>query len=267
MIKATAIRDMQGNWWRALLLSFIESAIVVWIVSFLPLRIPSEQEMLAVNGDTVKLLQSMLPKEITPKVLMSVGVTVLLYLFAMAPFGIGKCKYFLKAARGEKATLLDVFSVYANLKTVFSSILLSVITTIFTTLSFVVCMIIPVGMRFAALWQESILLYEASTILSMAFAVVFIVWISRYRFISYIYANDEKGAFSAIYKYMKYMKKRNGECLALGASYLIWYFLMWLMPFLSFVYLCLSSTVYAKYTYRFRGELSFGELENLPPEM
>jgi len=39
------------------------------------------------------------------------------------------------------------------------------------------------------------------------------------------------------------------------------------MPFLSFIYLCLSNTVYAKYMYRFRGELSFGDLENPPPEV
>lgn len=265
MIKATALRDMQGNWLKAFLLSLIESAAAVWVISYLPFVLPAEDEILAAGGDATRILATMLPKEITPKMIMSIGVTVLLYLFVMTPFSIGMSKYFLKAARGERGTFRDVFSVYANIRTVLSSILLTLITLLFSVLSFVVFMIIPVGLMIVAVLNQSLILYNIADILLIAFTLFFIVWISRYRFISYIYANDEKGAFAAIYKYFKLMKKRNGECLVLGASYFGWMLMISFMPVLLFVYQCLSSTVYAKYLYRFRGELSFGEFETQTP--
>lgn len=266
MIKATAIRDMQGNWWKAFFLSLLESAALFWIISYLPFRIPTEQELIATGGDTAKLLVLMIPKDITYKTLMSVGVTALLYLFVMSPFSIGMSRYFLKAAKGEKATLGDVFSVYTNIKVVFSSVILTVITLIFTVISLAVFMIIPVGLMVLGAYNGSVMLINIFDILVIVFAVLFIIWVSRYRFISYIYAYDEKGVFASLYKYFKYMKKRNGECLILGASYFGWAFMMTMMPFLTFVYQCLSNTVYAKYLLRFRGELSFGEFEE-PPEV
>lgn len=263
MIKATAIRDMQGNWWKAFFLSLLESAALFWIISYFPFRIPTEQELIATGGDTAKLFALMIPKDVTLKTLMSIGVTALLYLFVMSPFSIGMSRYFLKAAKGEKGTLGDVFSVYANIRTVFSSIILTVITLIFTVISLAVFMVIPVGLTVFAVYRKSVMLYDISYILMTVFFVLFVVWISRYRFISYIYAYDEKGVFATLYKYLKYMKKRNGECLILGASYFGWVFLSSIMPFLMFVYQCLSNTVYAKYLLRFRGELSFGEFENM----
>ncbi|MBQ6845843.1 MAG: hypothetical protein IJO61_01805 [Oscillospiraceae bacterium] len=267
MIKATAIRDMQGNWWKAFLLSIIESVVAMWAISYLPIQIPSEEMIIKAGNDASKIFALMLPDRITPRVLLSIGVVALLYLFLMAPFSIGMSKYYLRVAKGEKATFRDVFSVFTDLRVVFSSIILTIITAIFTVLSLVIFMIIPVGVMILAIWQNSIMLYQISLILLAVFTVIFVIWISRYRFISYIYANDETGVFATIYKYVKYMKKRNGECLVLGASYFMWFFLISMMPFLSFIYLCLSNTVYAKYMYRFRGELSFGDLENPPPEV
>ncbi len=267
MIKATAIRDMQGNWWKAFFLSLLESAALLWVISYLPFRIPTEQEMLATGGDTAKLLALMIPKEITAKTLMSVGVTALLYLFVMSPFSIGMSRYFLKAAKGEKATLGDVFSVYGNIRVVFSSVILTVITLMFTVISLAVFMIIPVGINILAVYKQSVILYDIFYILLTVFLVLFVVWVSRYRFISYIYAYDEKGVFASLYRYLKYMKKRNGECLILGASYFGWAFMITMMPFLAFVYQCLRNTVYAKYLLRFRGELSFGEFEEPPSEV
>ena len=267
MIKATAIRDMQGNWWKAFFLSLIESAVVLWIISYLPIRIPTEEELLEMTN-IMDLYAVMMPKDIEmKKLLMSTGVVALLYLFIMSPFSIGMSRYFLKAAKSEKATFRDVFSVYANIRVVFSSIALTVTVLIFSVVSLALFMIIPAAAMFLGVLNRSVMILQLAEYLFAVFAVLFLIWISRYRFISYIYAHDEKGVFATLYKYFKYMKKRNGECLVLGASYAGWVFMMFLMPFLSFIYTCLSNTVYAKYLLRFRGELSFGEFENMtsPP--
>ncbi len=269
MIKATAIRDMQGNWWKAFFLSLLESAVTFWIISYLPFRIPTEEELVAAGADITKVFMAMIPKDITAKTLMSVGVTALLYLFVMAPFSIGMCRYFLNAAKGERGTLRDVFSVYADIRCVFTSIFLTIIVLIFAVVSLAVFMVIPIGLLVLAVINKSTMLYNLVSTFLPIFLLLYGVWISRYRFISYIYAQEEKGVFATLYKYFKYMKKRNGESLVLGASYFGWLFMISLMPFLLFIYQCLSSTVYAKYLLRFRGELSFGQFENppSPPEI
>lgn len=264
MIKATAIRDMQGNWWKAFLLSLIESAVLFWVIGYLPVRIPTETELLGMSN-TMDVYAAMIPKDIEmKKLLMSVGAVALLYLFLMAPFSVGMSRYFLRAAKGEKATFRDVFSVYANIRVVFSSIALTLITILFSVISFVVFMIIPVAVSILGIFNGSVILVQFARSLMIVFTLLFVVWVSRYRFISYIYAADETGVFATLYKYFKYMKKRNGECLILGGSYFGWIVMISLMPFLMFIYQCLSNTVYAKYLLRFRGELSFGQFENPP---
>ncbi len=264
MIKAQAWANLSGNWFRAFVAILLQSFFALAIVSLLPIRIPAREEILKAAGDTAQLIRLFMPNAITSKTVALIITTLVLYLIVLSPFSIGLCRFYLKASRGEKGKISDVFSVYTNLKTVFSSVWLTLLVFFISSFWTVIFMLIPMALMLCASFLKSALLLYLSVLLVPVASFFTIFWNSRYSFASYIFAEGKLGAFASLRECISLINGRTKECLALRASYLLWNLAAGYIPPLSLVYSTLSGTVYAKYLSYFRGE-PFAAENNIPP--
>lgn len=257
MMKAMAMKNMQGNWLRAFVLFFIGIIATTVIAGFLPVRTPLPEELAAAT-DTAEMLLLFVPKTITYKTIASVCVTAVLYLLVAAPFSVGMCRFFLRVARGEKARFSDAFSPFASLKTAFSSVWLFLLVLFISAFWSFLLFLIPIAVMILAIITDSWILGQLSLIVSAAVSVFAILWTSRYMFATYIFAEGKSGgAFSSLRECIRLMHYRSGECIKLRASYFGWDIAASLFTPLNFVYNALFGTVYAEYLFYLRGELSF----------
>lgn len=267
-IKAASAHSMQGSWLRSFVITLLSSLIPVFIMGFLPLRIPLEEELAAAGDDMLAVFRIFLPDPITEKTIALFAVTALLYLFVMCPFSVGVCRFFLAVARGEKGKLSLVFSPFTSLKTVFSSIGLNIIISAVSLLWSVVLLFIPSLLVGAGAAIGSVAVVALSTLLLIICGVFYLLWTSRYTFAIYVFAEGRSGgAWRSFRTAQKILRDRGGELMALRASYFGWDIIStMLVPVLTFVYNALFGTVYGKYLYYLRGEMLIGESET-PPEI
>ena len=264
LIKAQAWGNLRGNWLRAFLAMIIESFLAMLILSLLPIRRPLIGEVMKAAGDTEQLIRLFIPNEITERMVALVIVTIILYLIVLSPFSIGFCRYYLKAGKGEKGNLSDVFSVYTSLKTVFSSVWLSLLIFFISSFWTVIFMLIPIALMICAVFLEIEILYYLSILLVPVACLFTAFWNSRYRLARYIFAEGRLGAFASLRECSSLLYGRGGEILMLRVSYVLWDMISVYIPVLSFVYAALSGTVYAKYLSYLRGEPIVTE-NNIPP--
>jgi len=266
VIKAAAMQNMRGNWLSAFAITLIQTLLAMLILGFFPLRIPLEQELINAAGNPLMVLSLFLPQVITAKTITLMVVTVILYLLVMCPFSVGVGRFFLKIARGEKARFSDVFSVFTNIRTVFASVLLNILITLLGVFWSVFALLMPMLALAAGFFIKSAFLIFVGTLFLFVAMVFCGLWVSRYNFAIYIFADRGQGAFAALRDCIRLLSGRNGEILLLRASYFGWDIASTYIPALSFVYRALSGTVYAKYIYYLTGQLSIGETET-PPEV
>jgi len=254
-IKMIASRNMQGNWIKSFLLFIAISVIQMAILSFLPLRLPLQEEIVAAGEDIIKLLMLFLPREITYRTIASYAVTAVLYILVMCPLSVGTCAFFRKIAKGEKARLRDAFSVFANLKTIFGSIWLNFLVLLISSFWVFLFMLVPVAVEVFAIVVESWLLPWLVIVLLIGASILSVLWVSRYSFALYIYAEGNLGPFASLCESIRLMNHRLGECLSLRASYFLWDIVCYFFPPLGFIYSALFQTAYAKYLEYLRGEI------------
>ena len=265
MIKAQAWANMAGNWFSSLLVMLIEFFIVGSIMSFFPWRVPSYAELLAAQGDSVKILILMLPREITAKTEALLIIILLLVLLVLSPFAIGKSRFFLKVGRGEKAKIRDVFSPFTSIKTVFSSVGLQIMLLLLTLLWAVLLMLAPFAVLVVSVALKSVLIMYIAKLLIFVAAIGALLITSRYNFAVFIFAEDEtKGAIKSLGECIRLLRGRTAECIKLRASYFFFDIMSLYVPPFVFVYQCVFMTVYGKYLSYFRNKASFSE--EIPPE-
>ncbi len=252
-IKAEASRLLAGNWLKTFLIITIQLFLTMIVARLLPLRTPLVEEIINAGNDGIALLKLFLPKVFTAKTAVSLIVTILLYLFVMSPFSIGVCRFFLEVAKGHRPKISVVFSVYASLKTVFSSVWLTLLVFFISSFWSVVFMLIPIALIVLGIIANSrVISFFATLLVSVAF-VFALLWNSRYAFASYIFAEGKNGAFSSLRECIELMRGRTKECIMLRLSYFIWdFFSTYMFPY--YVYFALSGTVYASFLFYLRGD-------------
>ena len=266
-IKAQAMVSLQGSWLKTFGIIIAQLALSVLILSFLPLHIPTVDELLGVQGDAMQMLRLFLPDVITKKTIASVIVTLALYIIVMAPLSVGICRFFLKVARGEKTKFSDAFSPFTSLKTVFSSVWLELLIAFMSAFWSFLFMLVPTLL--IVLCAKAGLYFVANILLPIlpVSALFSILWNSRYVFAKYIFAEGKSGgAFASLRECISLMRGRTVECIFLRASYLLWDIassLSYILP-LSYVYAALSGTVYAGYLFYLRGDKTPGDTAEAP---
>ena len=260
-IKLMAQGLLAGSWLRSFLIVLLQTLLYAAIISFLPIRIPTLSEIANFEGTQYEMLMMFVPKVITERTIALCVITLILYVLVMAPFSVGICRFFLRVASGAKGKISDVFSVYTNLRTVFSSVWLLIIIFLLSAIWMIVFMLIPITVAVCGSMIKSPLLVSFAGLLAPISAVFGLVWVSRYEFARFILAEGRaKGAFSAISECFSLLKNRTGECLALRTSYILWDVASFYIYPLGFVYFSLFNTVYAQYLYYFRqSEMNMGE--------
>ena len=276
-IKFSALQNMQGNWIKVFILFLISVLLVNFIIGFLPISIPENSDVTALNERLAKLYEIeptpeneeyiikesfdiskasfmlFFPNGITKRVIASFAVTVLLFLIVMCPFNIGMKKFYLRAASSEKASVFEVFTAFRSLGDIFSAIVLHFIVFFASAFWFIVFSIIPIAMYILAAVLGSFLIAFAALLLFPIACFVAALWVSRYRFAYYIFACGGKGAFSSFFECIKLLRGRNIECMLLRLSYLGWDIVCSILPFITVIYESLSGVVYSRYLFYFIG--------------
>lgn len=249
-IKAEASFQMGGSWLSSLLIMIINGVMAGFILSLLPLRAPEVNEILEAGENVLEAFLLFLPREITTRTVASFVVTGALFMLVMFPFGIGIKRFFLKVAHGEKGKVSDVFSVYGDLRLIFSSVFLWVMLFLLSCFWAIVFSIIPYVILALGFYLSSAAIVSFSWLLFVAAGIFTVFWVSRYDFAGYILASGKcRNAFSSLRACFRLIKGRTGELLRLRASYIVWDIVCGMgMSFpLTFIYNSLYSTVYAKY--------------------
>lgn len=264
-IKAGAWVKLRGNWLKAFGIIIIQLVLSVFILSLLPLRVPSVDEMAGVQEDAIQMLRLFLPDVITRRTVASALVTLALYFMVLSPLSVGLCRFFLKVAKGESAKFSDAFSPFSSLKTVFSSVWLEFLIFFMSAFWSVLFMLVPTLV--VALCAYTGLYFLANILLPLIPASVFfsLLWNSRFAFARYVFAEGRSGgAFASLRECISLMRGRTVECIILRASYLLWdVAASYILP-LSYVYTALLGTVYAEYLFYLRGDRK-PEGEEEPP--
>lgn len=255
LLKAASSRAMQGSWLRSFLISLLSSFIPMIILGTLPLRIPLNDEIIAAGGDAMKLFSLFLPETITSRTIASFIVTGIIYLLINCPFTVGVHRFYLAVASGERGKFSHVFSPFTSLKTVFSSIWLSVITAGASLLWAIVFMAPPLLFMYLGSLINSAFVVYLCFILYIIVAVVWLLRISIYKFAFFIFAEGKTGgAWKSFRTMQKITRQRTSELMGLRASYFGWDIISGCFSALYFVYTALFSTVYAKYLFCLRNE-------------
>lgn len=255
LLKAASSRAIQGSWLRSFLITLLSSFIPMIILGTLPFRIPLEEEIIATGGDTMKLFSLFLPQTISSRTVASFIVTGIIYLLIVCPFTVGVHRFYLAVASGERGKFSHVFSPFTSLKTVFSSIGLSLITAGASLLWALVFIAPPLILMYLGIMIESTFVILLCSILYFILTVVWILRISVYKFAFYIFAEGKTGgAWKSFREMQRITRGRTSELMGLRASYFGWDLAAGCFSALVFVYTALFSTVYAKYLFCLRNE-------------
>ncbi len=258
LIKAISTKNLQGNWFRAFLIFIIVYLASSFILGLFPLNYPTPEQMMAASetGDMLALLKLFLPAEITKKMIAAIGVVFLLDLIVICPMNIGMCRFFLRVAAGQKGEMADFFSVFCNLKLVFSSIVLDIIIAAATLAVNIALNIIPAVLVAIAYFVYSPPLLNLAYLLWFAASIFAFLWCSRYTFARFILAEGKHGAFKSFGVCLGLCKGRGKELMALRASYLLWDIAK-IFPIFAYIYQTLFGATYARYLYHIRGDIKF----------
>ncbi len=266
-IKAQAMVKLHGNWLKAFGIIIIQILLSVLILSLLPIRMPSTEEMLSVQDDAMQMIRLFLPDVITRRTIASAIVTLVLYVIVLSPLSVGLCRFFLKVARGEKAKFADAFSPFTSLKTVFASVWLEFLIAFISAFWSALFVFIPTLL--VVLCAHTGLYFIVNILLPIipASVIFSLLWNSRYVFAKYIFAEGKSGgAFASLRECISLMHGRTVECIFLRASYFLWdVAATYILP-LSYVYTALSGTVYAGYLFYLRGDKN-PENAEVPPKV
>ena len=255
LLKAASSRAMQGSWLRSFLVTLLSSFIPMLILGTLPLRMPLEEELIAAGGDMMKLASLFLPETITARTIASFVVTGIIYLLINCPFTVGIHRFYLAVASGERGKLSHVFSPFTSLKTVFSSIGLSVIVAVASLLWAIALLLPPLFFMYLGSVIGSVFVVWLCFILYFIVTIVWILKVSIYKFAFFIFAEGKTGgAWKSFRTMQKITRQRTSELMGLRASYFGWDLAAGCFSALLFVYNALFSTVYAKYLFCLRNE-------------
>lgn len=255
LLKAASSQAMQGSWLRSFFITLLSSLIPMLVLGTLPFRIPLEEDIVAAGGDMMKLFSLFLPETITPRTVASFIVTGIIYLLINCPFTVGVHRFYLAVASGERGKFSHVFSPFASLKTVFSSIGLSAITAMASLLWAIALLAPPLFFMYLGTVIDSAFVVVLCFILYFIVTVVWILKISIYKFAFYIFAEGKTGgAWKSFRTMQRITRGRCAELMGLRASYFGWDIAAGCFSGLHFVYTALFSTVYAKYLFCLRDE-------------
>lgn len=255
LLKAASSRAMQGSWLRSFLITLLSSFIPMIILGTLPFRIPIEEEILATGGDAMKLFSLFLPETISSRTVASFIVTGIIYLLIVCPFTVGVHRFYLAVASGDRGKFSHVFSPFTSLKTVFSSIGLSLITAGASLLWMLALIVPPLILMYLGTMIKSVFVVFLCFILYFIVMIVWILKISIYKFAFYIFAEGKTGgAWKSFREMQRITRGRTSELMGLRASYFGWDLAAGFFSALVFVYTALFSTVYAKYLFCLRNE-------------
>ncbi len=255
LLKAASSRAMQGSWLRSFIITLLSSFIPMIILGALPFRIPLEEEILAAGGDAMKLLSLFLPETVTSRTVASFVVTSIIYLLIMCPFDVGMHRFYLAVASGERGKFSHVFSPFTSLKTVFSSIGLSLITAVASLLWAIALFAPPLILMYLGSVIKSMFVVCLCFILYFIVMIVWILKVSIYKFAFFIFAEGKTGGAWRSFRTMQSIARgRTSELMGLRASYFGWDLAAGCFSALYFVYTALFSTVYAKYLFFLRNE-------------
>ena len=235
------------------------------ILSLIPFAEPTQEQLIsaAQSEDYAAMIKLFFPAGMTRKTLGAIGVVVLLYFFVTSPMNIGKCRFFLRVAAGQKGEMMDFFSAFANLKLVFSSVILEIMIAVLSLFWSFVFFLIPIGALMLAVMLNSAYIALLSYPLMLAAGILSILWCSRYEFARFILAEGKLGVFASFSSFRKVFKGRTGELMSLRASYFLWDIVSTFFTPLTYVYNTLFGAVYARYLYHIRGDIKFVSREEM----
>lgn len=258
LIKASSMRNMQGNWIKYLIMTILSYVVVGMIVRYLPISIPTtEQFQAAMLSDNYNALFTLLfPEGISQRMMLLIGIVVFTTVLVLAPLQVGICRFFLKVSKGEKPKFSEFLSPFMNLGTVFASIIMWLLITIISAIWSALFMVIPVAVTFLAELLKSPLLAELSLTLLLIATVFTILWVSRYKFLWYIFTEGKSGGVFGSYRaFIRIMRRRTWECFLLRLTYFTWDIASSFFPPISIIYSALMDATYAKYLAQLRGEV------------
>lgn len=261
VLKASAMSSLSGNWLSAFMMTIIPWLISAFIMNFLPIKIPTDAQIMAAN-DPAAFLSLFVPR-LTDRTIALILVVVALSWFVLCPLEVGVRRFFLAVAKGEKAKIRIIFSPFGNISTVFSSMGLNLIITVLAAFWAVVLVFVPtlVAMLGRALGIGVVAFF--ASLLSIIGIVVCVLWTSRYSFAIYIFAEGRNGgAWRSFMTARKLIRGFGGELMALRATYFGWDIACSIIPGLMLAYNAMERTTYAKYLYYLRGELKIQEAES-----
>lgn len=265
LLKMISLQNLQGNWFRSFLIFVIMVIVSTFIVGLIPFGAPTQEQLMAAaeTGDYAAMMKLFLPAEMTKKTVAAVCVVFFLSIFVTSPMNIGRCRFFLRVAAGQKGEMTDFFSAFADIKLVFSSIILEIIIAVATAFWSIIFFLAPIGAMMLAVVLDSAYIALLSYPLMLAAWIISILWCSRYEFARYILAEGKLGAFAAFGAFRKVFKGRTGELMSLRASYLLWDIASAFFTPLAYVYNTLFGAVYARYLYHIRGDIKFVSREEM----
>lgn len=270
LIKAISLKNLAGNWLGAFLIFIIGTLAISLILGIIPFRNPSQEQILATvagGGSYMETMRLFLPAELTKKTIAAIGVVVALSFFVTSAMNIGKSRFFLRVAAGQKGEMTDFFSAFADLRLVFASVGLEICILLLTFCWTVVFCIPSIAVMVVAIMSGLSALFAISYIALFVSAFYATLWCSRYQFARLILAEGKLGIFAALGEVRRLCKERNGELVALRASYLGWDLASLLFAPIAYVYDTLFSAVYARYLYHIRGDIEFISREEMEKRM
>lgn len=197
--------------------SFFASLLAFY---FLPINIPANIDP---NMAPEELLAAMLPQGDIKTALALVGVSLLLNLLLTAPLSLGTHRFYLGVARGENPKFISIFAPFTNLKEVFSSCALVVISTIWKTLLYFLLLVVP---TFLIVLSPSFgpLAITAGFVLYLIAFVALLIQCTPFTIAPFVLADKpERGAFKSILLAMKRLKGAKCEFLVFNFSFALWY--------------------------------------------
>lgn len=217
-VKMHAKRSLLGSFLKGVFGALLSFTASLFALSFMPLNMPD-----TINTTNLKeLLMSVIPQGDTKTILGLAVISTLLYLLLIAPFKIGKHRFYLKAITGEKPKFKIFFSSFTSLSEVFSSCVLVVITAFWQVLLAVLLFAIPVGLLYFSPILGP-LAKISSLVLYIAAAILFVILLTPCKMAPFLLAEKpERGAFKSLILAYKRMRGIKREFLVFDLSFILW---------------------------------------------
>ncbi len=220
-IKLHARQSLAGNFLKGVFASLISFTLSLFALSFAPIKVPETSDLMQTTS-LRELFLSMLPDGDLKTILMLLAISVVLYLLLTAPLRIGKHRFYLLAVRGKKVKFSTILTSFTNLKEVFSSCMLVILSGLWMLFYAVVLFIVPV-----ALFVFSPTLGPLARIAGyiLYFSALFLLLVLCTPFILAPFAlaeNPERGAFKSVLLAMKRLRGKKCEFLVFNLSFILW---------------------------------------------